>query len=146
METDLLAQLIAKKHDVLDQLRQLARRQAQLITEGEMVKLLAILASKQMLLSELQRIERALDPFREQDPDSRRWRSAEDRLRTRQLVERCQGLLDEIMLLEKQGETELLQRRDAAAQRLQGMHTASEARSAYLQPADGPRRLDLSSE
>ena len=145
METELLAQLIANKHDVLDQLRQLARRQAQLISDGDMVKLLAILASKQMLLGELQKVERSLDPYREQDPESRRWRSQEDRLRTRQLVERCKALLDEIMLLEKQGETELLQRRDAAAERLQGIHHASEARSAYVQAGDGPRRLDLSS-
>ena len=75
MDTDLLASFIGKKHDVLEQLRQLSRRQMDLIGEGDMTGLLSVLNVKQNLLVALQAVERDLDPFRQQDPDQRTWRT-----------------------------------------------------------------------
>jgi flagellar biosynthesis/type III secretory pathway chaperone len=147
IETDLLAELISKKHHVLEQLRELSRRQSDLIGQGEMTKLLAVLSVKQKLLVDLQRLERRLDPFRDQEPASRRWRSPEHRERSRQIAERCETLLGEIMLIEKQCESELIQRRDEAAARLQGAHAAAQARSAYGQSLRRTsRQLDLTSD
>ena len=146
-DTNTLAKLIAAKHDVLVQLRQLSRQQLDLIDEGDMSKLLVLLSAKQSLLGQLQKVERQLDPFRSQDPEGRRWESSQLRQQTRQTAERCEGLLGEIMMIEKQGESDLVRRRDAAAHHLQGVHTAARARGAYSQPnADHGRRLDLSSE
>lgn len=143
--TQQLAQLIAAKHDVLTQVRQLARRQVELVEEGDVGKLLGLLAAKQGLMLQLQDLERELDPFRRQDPDSRRWPSAEDRQRTRELATRCESLLSEIMVMEKNCETNMIQRRDAAASRLAGVGRAAEAAQAY---SDGEviHRLDVSSE
>ena len=147
IETDLLAEMIDKKHDVLAALRELSRRQAEIISEGDFTKLLSVLAAKQKLLDELQAIERLLDPFREQDPDHRVWRSAADRERCRQAAQRCEALLREILVVEKRGEADLVYRRDQAAAKLHGVHVASEARTAYTnvsEPTFG--KLDLTSQ
>lgn len=147
MDTDLLAELIDKKHYVLEQLRQLSRRQTELIDKGEMTKLIRLLAVKQKLLADLQALEVELHPFRDQDPDSRQWRTPDGRTRCQHTVERCEALLGEILLIEKQSESELIHRRDTVAAQLQGAHAASHATQAYTQSAPVySRRLDLTSE
>ncbi len=146
-DTDFLTELIGKKLAVLQQLRDLSRRQTDLITDGNTSRLLSVLAAKQTLLAELQKIQKRLNPFRNQDPETRHWRSREDRLQCRQLSERCETLLGEIMLVERQSESELLQRRNAAVARLQGSHSATRATRAYIDsPLPTRQRLDLSSE
>ena len=74
METDVLAELIGKKLAVLEQLRGLSRRQSDLIADGDIQRLLAVLSAKQTLLAELQKLQQRLEPFRKQDPDARVWR------------------------------------------------------------------------
>ncbi len=130
-DTDLLSDWIRRKHNCLLHLRDLGRRQLELVRDGGMSELLDVLAAKQQLLVELQRVERGLDPFRGQDPDARPWRSPEDRRRCAEQLARCEALLAEIVSQEKESERDLLRRRDEAAQRLQGVHTAAQARSAY---------------
>jgi flagellar biosynthesis/type III secretory pathway chaperone len=146
-DTELLAELIAEKHRVLEQLRELARMQPEIIGAGDMSRLMSVLAAKERMLSRLKVVEQRLNPFREQDPESRRWRSPAARSACRDVAERCEALLKEIMVIEKQSETELVARRDQTAARLHAAHDASSARSAYLHSA--PRRasrLDVTSE
>ena len=95
----------------------------------------------------LQRIERALDPFRNQDPEKRVWRSADDRAQCAEQLQQCETLLAEIVSQEKCCEVALIHRRDEAAARLQGAHLAGHARHAYLPETDTPlSQLDLFSE
>ena len=79
LETDRLAKLIAQKHEILVQLLELVQRQRQIVGEGNMTRLLSLLAAKQPFISQLQEVETDLDPFRSQDPEERHWRSAEFR-------------------------------------------------------------------
>ena len=147
LETDLLAEFIGKKLAVLEQLRDLSRRQTDLISDGDIQRLLSVLSAKQTLLNELQKIQKRLEPFRKQDPETRRWRSPADRERCRQLAERSETLLGEIMLVEKQSESEMVRRRDDAATRLRNVNTSAEATRAYLDASGPPQpMLDLSSE
>jgi hypothetical protein len=95
----------------------------------------------------LQRIERELDPFRGQNPDQRRWRSAERRRQCAAGVSACEALLERIVAQEKQSEAELARRRDEAATRLQRTYSAGEARASYLaRPHAAASQLDLTSE
>ncbi len=147
METDRLAQLIEQKHTILTQLRELSQRQSDLIQGGDIARLLSLLAAKQASLQDLQNVEKELDPYREQDPEQRQWRSPELRQRVRQVVADSQSLLQEIMQVEQVCESQLAQRRGDAAERLQGVHDVSSARKAYLQDAPSRvRQLDLTSE
>ncbi|MHB1035604.1 MAG: hypothetical protein ACYC35_03030 [Pirellulales bacterium] len=143
-ETDTLLALVHEKHECLIQLGDLGRRQLDLIDGGDMAQLLRLLSVKQQLLTTLQRIERALDPFRGQAPHERRWRAEADRGRCAGLLARCEALLSEIVAQEKESETRLRLRRDEAAQRLQGAHTAGQARGAYtLEAESSSRQIDL---
>ncbi|HVX61802.1 MAG TPA: hypothetical protein VHC19_14400, partial [Pirellulales bacterium] len=87
-----------------------------------------------------------MDPFREQDPEKRRWRSPQTRQRCAELISQSQTLFAEIIAHEKEGETRMQTHRDQAASRLQGVNAGVHARSAYVDEADGGRRLDLSTE
>jgi hypothetical protein len=144
LETDLLAELIRNKRECLVQLRDMGRRQLELIDEGDMTALLDVLMTKQRSLEKLQQIERALDPFRSQDPDRRRWRTGEDRRLCTDQLQQCERLLAEIISQEKCSEGALLRRRDEAASRLQSAHLADHARQAYAaQPHRQTKQIDL---
>ena len=130
-DTALLAALVHRKRECLAQLAGLVRRQQALIEAEQMALLLDVLAVKQRLLGELERIERGLDPFRNQQPSARPWPTAEDRRRCAAELDDCRCLLQEIVARERQSEDELSRRRDQTAERLQSTHRARDARSAY---------------
>ena len=144
LETDRLAVLIEQKHQALIQLRDLARRQAGLIEMGEMSQLLSLLAAKQRLLTQVQALERALDPFRSQDPETRIWRSPALRQQAAHTTSRSESLLAEVMLIEKQSEATMVQRRDKTADQLQTATHATHVRKAYFRDATQKQnRLDV---
>jgi hypothetical protein len=148
MDTDVLARLMDRKHEVLKQLHQLAQRQLAVVgAGGQTSELLGVLAAKQGLLDQLQALQRQLDPYRHQDPDSRRWRTPRDRQRCAQVSGRCQSLLGEVIELERRSEAQLRLQRDKTAAQLKAVSTAAEARAAYAAgPCESPRSLDLASE
>jgi hypothetical protein len=95
----------------------------------------------------LYELERSLDPFRNQLPDERHWRSAEDRRRCAAVLGQCESLLQEILRQERLSEEQLLKLRDASAARLDGAHAAGIARNAYLAQREAvASQLDLSSQ
>ncbi len=146
-QTDLLSELIDRKYQCLAQLRDMGRRQFELVSEGSITGVLDVLSARQELLARLQSVERALDPFRDQDPDARRWRFPEKRRRCAEQLARCETLLAEILAQEKQSEQELTRRRDEVAHRLTGIHRAGQARGAYATSCTPEtHQLDLSSE
>lgn len=144
-DPQLLADLIHRKHRCLVQLRDLGERQLALVRAGTMTDLLDVLAVKQRMLAQLERIEGELAPFRGEDPEKRAWRSEEARRRCAEELAGCEAVLAQIVEQEKQSERELVFRRDQAARQLQGTHVAQRAREAYLAPQAGANRLDLSS-
>ena len=147
LQTHLLADLIGRKHECLNQLLELGRQQFALVDQGEITQLLKVLAAKQQLLGRLQQIEHELDPFRDQRPEDRQWASPAAREKCAELIQRTQTLFGQIMVQEKQSEQRLIQRRDEAATRLQGAHSASFARGAYAAvPQQQGSYLDLSTE
>ena len=144
LETDRLAELILQKYQVLKQLNDLARQQADLITHGDMSKLLTLLATKQRLLIQVQGLERSLNPFRQQDPEKRQWRTTQVRQQAAEAANRCEILLSEIMMIEQQSEAEMVKRRDSTEQQLQAVNRATHARHAYVQKSSRqPGRLDV---
>ena len=146
-ETDVLAELIRRKQDCLRQLFEMGKKQLDLVKNESVTELLDVLSAKQRVIDRLLQIERALDPFRDQDPDRRRWRTPQARQESAEMLDRCESLLGQIMDQEKQSEHELIRRRDRAAVQLQGAHLASQARGAYTpRPRPELSQLDLLSE
>jgi flagellar biosynthesis/type III secretory pathway chaperone len=129
--TEQLAELIRRKHQVLMQLREIGRRQADLVSGGEIAALLKLLAGKQQLIAGLQALERELNPYYAQNPETRVWRSPADRTRCAQMADECNALLEEIVNLEKQGAEQMDIRRIDVAEQLHQAHAANHVRSAY---------------
>jgi len=147
LETDILFELIRSKRNCLEQILVMGRRQMELIELDQMAALLDLLASKQRALTELQQIERQLDPFRNQAPESRCWRSEEARRQCADELQSCAALLAEIIGGEKRAERAMVHRRDKAAAQLQGMHKAGRARASYTRPsATAVSQIDLCSD
>jgi hypothetical protein len=95
----------------------------------------------------LVQIEKALDPYRGQDPEQRQWRSPEDRAACARLVQQCEMLLKEIVAEEKRCEDIMVRKRDATADRLQQLRSAGRAQGVYAALAHpGISQIDLSSE
>ncbi len=138
--TDQLAALVAGRRQCLLQMRDLSRKQSELIATGQMDPLLRLLAAKQQLLTALQTMERNLAPYHDQDPEQRIWTSPEARAQCTRQAADCKRLLEEIMQLEKQNEQQITLRRDEVASQLQTVHSASVARGAYqAQQVSTPR-------
>ena len=129
--TDKLANLIAKRHRCLTQLRDLGRKQSKLIAEGEMGQLLRLISAKNQLIVAVQTLEQELVPFHEQDPEDRVWTSTAARQASSEQAIACRQLLDEIMQLERDNEQQMTERRDQVAKQLQAAQAASVTRGAY---------------
>ena len=147
MDTEVLAQLINAKFQLLSQLRQLSVRQADVVSGDDMSRMIHLLAVKQKLLNTLEELEHRLDPFRDQDPDRRVWSSAGRREQVREVSEQCDAMLLEIMGIERGCESQLIQRRDQTADEIQGMHFSAQVANAYLGAGEGAgRQFDASCE
>ena len=144
LDTDNLADLINKRHRCLTQLRDLGRKQAELIATGEMGPLLRLISVKNQLITALQTVEQELSPYHIQDPEQRVWPSAEARAQCASQADACRELLAEVMDLERQNEMNMVQRRDHVAQQLQAAQAAGTARGAYqaqqITTPQGPHR------
>ena len=131
-DTQSLANLVAKKHECLAQLRDLGARQLELIDAGNLTDLVKVLSAKTHLISALQEIEDRLAPFHAQDPADRAWRSPEERALCADHAAKCQEILGEIVRQEKQSESHLSRRRDEVGVQLHDAHVAGQARGAYF--------------
>ena len=70
LDTHTLIQLFAQRCELLMQLRQLVGRQLELIDSSDLSQLLSLLAVKQRSIGKLQTIQRQLEPYRGQLPQS----------------------------------------------------------------------------
>jgi len=146
METTQLATLIAAKHDVLVQLQQIMREESQIENNASLAHIEVAVHRKKTLVDELLSLEAQLNPFRDQDPESRVWESPAAREQCRQTEVRCCAMLSEILAHEKKAEAALIERREETASQLQQSRAATQARNAYrssTQPRSGG--LNLSS-
>jgi hypothetical protein len=142
--TAILSERIQQKHELLVQLRDTGLRQLELISSGDMNQLLKVLAAKQRMLGILQTVERALDPFRSEDPEKRIWRSPADRQKCAEMALCCESLLRAIVEQERQSESQMISRRNDAARRLRDIQDAAEIHRAYSDdPAQLMGQLDL---
>jgi hypothetical protein len=146
LDTELLARLVRARRACLAGLRDIGKKQIELIEQGNMTALLDVLAAKHRPLAELQRIERALDPFRGENPAGRRWASPEDRAACARAIDECEALLAEIVRQEKHCEQALLRQRDETAARLARFRLAGQVRGAYVAAPPDARHIDLCSE
>jgi len=132
LTTTRLAALVAAKQQVLEILVQLGRKQVAMIMSGDTTSLLKLLSGKQSVMDHLQKIELAMTPFRDEDPNQRVWESPAHRTACQARAEQCNTLLAEAMQLEQVAEKEMVQRRDATQAALTSVQMGADARAAYM--------------
>ena len=71
--TEQLAALIDRKHGMLVQLREVGRRQMDLVASRDTASLIKLLAAKQSLITALQAVERRADALFGRRPERRVW-------------------------------------------------------------------------
>jgi hypothetical protein len=130
--TEHLARLVSAKLQVLKILVQLGERQLAMVERGELASLIKLLAAKQTVLSQLQALDGELAPYRNDDPDSRRWASPASRAACQAQATEANHLAKRSLELEKQAESLMIAQRDAAGQALSTLQTAADARTAYI--------------
>lgn len=138
--TEKLADLISKRLRCLQQLRDLGRKQAEMIAASDMGSLLRVISVKNQLIAALQAIEQQLAPYHNEDPDERVWSSPAARATATAEAETCRQLLDEVMQLERQNEETMIQRRDQLATQLHTAQAANAVRGAYQAQQGAPHR------
>ncbi len=116
---------------MLTQLRDIGRRQMELVDGGDIAALLALLGAKQQLIAGLQTLEQELALYYAEDPDRRVWPSPQHRAACARQAAECNALLEEIVSLEKVGAERMTERRNDVAEQLQQAHAATQVRSAY---------------
>jgi flagellar biosynthesis/type III secretory pathway chaperone len=131
LSTKTLAELVRRKHGVLEQLCDIGRRQQRIVEDGETATLLQLLSMKQSLISSLQQLERDMAPYHAEDPDARIWPTAEERARCAQEAAECNQLLEQIVALEQYSADRMTARRNDVAAQLQHVYAAGQARDAY---------------
>jgi len=141
-----LAGLVRAKRHCLAELCALESRQFESIEADDVNRLLDLLSVKHRLIERLQTVERALMPFRDQPPETRRWPNAALRDACAADLAECERLLAALLRDEKRCEQTLVCRRDEAARQLHGAHHAARARDAYFQGTSGAGQLDLTSD
>jgi hypothetical protein len=142
-DTNILSQRIEQKLELLTQLRDLGQHQLALIRSCDMTQLLKLLAAKQRLLNALLTVERALDPFRDQDPEMRVWSSPVDRTRCAQSAARCEDLLAAIVQQERESQSHMTDRRDEVLAQFEAAGASALAHNAYAAPTVRSHQLDL---
>jgi flagellar biosynthesis/type III secretory pathway chaperone len=131
LSTRLLADLIQRKHDVLVRLCDIGRQQSETVDRGETTMLLQLLAAKQVLITELQQVERELAPFHSENPESRVWPTPTARAQCAQQAAECNQLLQVILEIEKSCADRMTVRRNEVAAQLRHVYAAGQARDAY---------------
>ena len=135
--TQLLYDLILEQRKILLELKHFAETQLQIVQENELGKLVSLLATKQQAIQRLQDVDRRLNPFRDQDPDSRQWSSTEQRDECRRMAKECPRLLADVMKLEQASEEILTQQREQVTQQVDQSIARSQAAASYLQSSQG---------
>ncbi len=143
-----LSALIDQRQAILAQLLELGSRQVDVIASGRMSELMRILAEKQAPLQRLGDISAALRQTAGDDPQLRQWDSQQHRERCRRAQDDCERMHIELLAIEAQCETALIESRNAIQQELQQIDSAHQAATQYSH-AEATQtagiRLDLSS-
>lgn len=139
-ETERLGQLMHRKLRVVSKLLELTRKQAALVEESEMNSLLSVLGEKQKLLSDLAIVEKRLSPFRDQEPESRRWRSEDEKKDCAKRIQACEQMLAEMIALENESQESLIEKRDRTYLQLQKLDQGSRVHGAYSEQIQTERR------
>lgn len=144
-----LLQLIEQRWSTLRELLEIGNRQVAAIESERMSELMRLLSEKQSPLSRLSEVASAIRQAAADDPATRSWDSEELRARCRRKQDECEQMHLELLAIEAECETALLESREFIQQKLDRVDAGQQAANSYADTQATPTQggqLDLSSD
>ncbi len=144
-----LLELMEQRWSTLCELLEIGNRQIAAIESERMSELMRLLSEKQMPLNRLAEIAASIRQAADDDPANRQWDSEETRVRCRQRQDECEQLHLQLLAIEAECETSLIESRDFIQQRLDRVDAGQQAANSYAHALATPTQggqLDLSSD
>ncbi|QDV27625.1 hypothetical protein [Aureliella helgolandensis] len=129
--TEYLVRCMEERLQTAQSLRLLADSQSDATAQGDINVTLGFISRKQVLIEHLEVLRIQMQPYFDDDAESRVWVSPQRRQECRELAEAGTRLLQEISHFEQKTLEEMSRQRDAVAAQLQDGRDATLARSAY---------------
>ena len=131
LSTESLFELIESKLQLLVEMQAMSLAQADLVTQHDMTSLMTLLSRKQELMSALGNVQSELARFQDQDPELRIWSSPGRRTDCKDMVARCDQLLQELIVMEDRSLNSMNLQRESVAAQLQQNIDACTIQNAY---------------
>lgn len=131
LSTDSLFELIESKLHLLVEMQAMSLAQADLVTQHDMTSLMTLLSRKQELMSALGSVQSELARFQDQDPELRIWSTPGRRKDCKDMVARCDQLLQELIVMEDRSLNSMNLQRESVAAQLQQNIDACTIQNAY---------------
>jgi len=131
LSTDSLFELIESKLHLLVEMQAMSLAQADLVSQHDMTSLMTLLSRKQELMSALGGVQSELARFQDQDPELRIWSTPGRRKDCKDMVARCDQLLQELIVMEDRSLNSMNLQRESVAAQLQQNIDACTIQNAY---------------
>jgi hypothetical protein len=144
-----LAKLIDQRWTVLQHLLDISQRQIAAINGLRMTELMRILSEKQPPLNQLTELADQLRLAAAEDPQDRLWDNSEQRALCRQRQEECERMHLELLAIEAECESSLLNGRERLQEELRRVDAARRTVTSYgmsQSESHAGAQLDLSSD
>ncbi len=126
-----LATLLERQLSLYESVRDLSRRQKEVIGEGNSALLLRLLAEKQDIITMIDELSRRAKPLREWWEERRDSLPVECRNRLEPIGEKLRGILGEIVQLEDEGQSALASAKDETGGKVAKMQMGKAMHKAY---------------
>ena len=131
LSTDSLFELIESKLHLLVEMQAMSLAQADLVSQHDMTSLMTLLSRKQELMSALGGVQSELARFQDQDPELRIWSTPGRRKDCKDMVARCDRLLQELIVMEDRSLNSMNLHRESVVAQLQQNIDACTIQNAY---------------
>ena len=125
------SELIRSQEALLKRLLLVSQRQLEIVEEGNVTVLIQHLGKRQQLWNEFELLEQQLAPHKEIPPEHRIWNNNEEREMTTAALDRCKGLLEQILANDEICLTKTAEQKDEVEEQLGRVQRGTPVASAY---------------
>lgn len=129
--TDRLLALMTVKLELVASLHSLSASQQALLPNEDLSSFLGVIARRETLIDQLSRVQLELQTYQADDPEQRVWGSSDRRDHCRQLVDKIEALMNEVIRLDGEALEQMCQQRDIIAAELRYGLDSTLAHGAY---------------
>lgn len=131
LPTDELFEAFETKLHLLREMYQMTIEQMDLVSQHDLTALMTLLSRKQSLMESLSNVQKRFEPFHREDPEKRKWISAERRRQCQSMAAECDSLLKLLIEHENQSLDNMNLKRELVQAQLDQNASAARVQQAY---------------